>query len=280
MLEVRNSWFFTPHYHSLSSLWSRVYHQVPSERPSEMHTQLCIRLVSILVLPIFTTHCSKPARRLVNFKPNPNPNANMDFCLTREDFAWHGIEQLRELPQGAAIHCPICLDNLVNTGPSSSSSSETEAHAAHNDGGSRSETAGTSAIGTNENSAANQITASASVEANPEQTPFVRTRACGHTFHTKCLQEWLSTKQTCPMCRKTLFFLSYSPDDDQDPPSVPRLTLVEVEMPQMDQDPTTALSTVLLVAVVWGCFGLMAAIVVVLLLAYPTICRRRHLPRP
>ena len=85
------------------------------------------------------------------------------------------------------------------------------------------------------------------------------------------------------MCRKTLFFLARSPDvdDDREPPSPPgpRLTLVEVDMPQVAQDPATAFTTVLLVAVVWGCFGIMAAIVVVLLLAIPMILSRRRLPR-
>jgi hypothetical protein len=252
-----------------------------------MHTQLFIRPVHIIPLPILTTHCSKPARRLVNFKHSPSPTANMDldFCLTREDFAWHGMEQLRELPQGAANQCPICLENLVNTGSSSSSSSETETHAANNDRRFifRGKTGGTSATGRNGNNAANRIFARPSVEANPEQDPFVRTRACGHIFHTKCLQKWLSTKHTCPMCRKTLFFLARSPDvdDDREPPSPPgpRLTLVEVDMPQVAQDPATAFTTVLLVAVVWGCFGIMAAIVVVLLLAIPMILSRRRLPR-
>jgi ABC-type sugar transport system permease subunit len=50
-------------------------------------------------------------------------------------------------------------------------------------------------------------------------------------------------------------------------------------MPQVAQDPATAFTTVLLVAVVWGCFGIMAAIVVVLLLAIPMILSRRRLPR-
>ena len=25
--------------------------------------------------------------------------------------------------------------------------------------------------------------------------------ACGHYFHTKCIKEWLTTNDTCPVCR-------------------------------------------------------------------------------
>jgi len=30
------------------------------------------------------------------------------------------------------------------------------------------------------------------------------TCSCGHTFHKKCINKWLKTENTCPLCRKII----------------------------------------------------------------------------
>jgi hypothetical protein len=37
-----------------------------------------------------------------------------------------------------------------------------------------------------------------------DQTPFVKTKACAHLFHTSCLGNWLQVNRTCPLCREDL----------------------------------------------------------------------------
>lgn len=29
---------------------------------------------------------------------------------------------------------------------------------------------------------------------------------CGHTYHTRCIKQWLLTKNNCPMCRNKLWY--------------------------------------------------------------------------
>ena len=29
---------------------------------------------------------------------------------------------------------------------------------------------------------------------------------CGHSYHVKCIDEWLKTNKTCPYCRKKLYY--------------------------------------------------------------------------
>jgi len=56
-----------------------------------------------------------------------------------------------------------------------------------------------------------------------EHNRCVRTRSCGHIFHTMCLQKWISEQQknTCPMCRGVFFpptrtFFEYIANEDTD----------------------------------------------------------------
>ena len=60
-----------------------------------------------------------------------------------------------------------------------------------------------------------------------ETTSDVSATLCGHTFHARCLRQWLEQSKTCPHCRKKvnerhivdkLFFdvADESGDDDED----------------------------------------------------------------
>lgn len=120
----------------------------------------------------------------------------MDIYLTRRDLFRNGLIQLHEVPKDTENSCPICMEVLVNIVPSSSDSAKTGNNTAHNDLGSDSKIAGTSATDTTEDDV-----------ANTGPTQFGILWACGHIFHTECLRKWLSRKRNCPICRKQLFHL-------------------------------------------------------------------------
>jgi hypothetical protein len=47
-------------------------------------------------------------------------------------------------------------------------------------------------------------TCSICLEDYGDLTVVVKTKACGHLFHTKCLQNWLQVNRNCPLCRRDL----------------------------------------------------------------------------
>ncbi|KAL2497545.1 RING-H2 finger protein ATL7 [Abeliophyllum distichum] len=40
--------------------------------------------------------------------------------------------------------------------------------------------------------------------------------ACGHTFHMDCIDLWLATHTTCPLCRQSLLASSKAPDGEEE----------------------------------------------------------------
>ncbi|KAL2520318.1 RING-H2 finger protein ATL7 [Forsythia ovata] len=40
--------------------------------------------------------------------------------------------------------------------------------------------------------------------------------ACGHTFHMDCIDLWLATHTTCPLCRQSLLASSKAPDGGEE----------------------------------------------------------------
>lgn len=164
---------------------------------------------------------------------------------TREDFVWHGVEQLSEVPQGCENGCSICLMLIV-----SDASSTTEGGHEHvplqNAQDLQNDESSTTIDATNSNCDvvfitvhAASTTVSNTTEQNTENTlptvavsvgnnalksdvaeeledgPFIRIRACSHIFHTTCLRTWLrNEKNTCPLCRRILFAASCRHNDE------------------------------------------------------------------
>ncbi|KAJ4917144.1 RING-H2 finger protein ATL58 [Raphanus sativus] len=47
--------------------------------------------------------------------------------------------------------------------------------------------------------------------------------ACGHTFHMDCIDLWLTSHTTCPLCRLTLIPTQSHQSQEEDPPVLPSL---------------------------------------------------------
>ncbi|KAL0437882.1 UNVERIFIED_CONTAM: RING-H2 finger protein ATL7 [Sesamum latifolium] len=59
--------------------------------------------------------------------------------------------------------------------------------------------------------------------------------SCGHTFHMDCIDLWLATHTTCPLCRKSLLASTKSPCAHGEPDS-----RVETDGGTCDEDPQTS----------------------------------------
>jgi hypothetical protein len=44
--------------------------------------------------------------------------------------------------------------------------------------------------------------------SNFKQTRYVKKMLCLHTFHIKCINNWLQIKRNCPCCRSKLLFIT------------------------------------------------------------------------
>jgi hypothetical protein len=44
---------------------------------------------------------------------------------------------------------------------------------------------------------------------NKHGLPYIITIDCNHSFYRQALLEWYKTKDTCPVCRKTIQILKY-----------------------------------------------------------------------
>ena len=52
-----------------------------------------------------------------------------------------------------------------------------------------------------------EITKSCSIcIANLNKTDLVSLLFCKHLFHTVCIEEWLNSNNTCPLCRKKCYY--------------------------------------------------------------------------
>jgi hypothetical protein len=107
---------------------------------------------------------------------------------TREDFAWSGVEQLSEVPEGVDDECPICKMPLVSDCPPTTS----ELVPLHK----------APPMREHDSAFLNKT----------EVAPFIRIRRCGHIYHVACLRAWIGGlfNKTCPMCRCVLFEKSFN----------------------------------------------------------------------